>query len=178
MSELAGLVGQELGPTRWIDVTQERIDAFAGATGDPQWIHVDPERAERESPFGTTIAHGFLTLSLCVPMLYELLPPAGTAASTRARCHWHRSIALSSGPVMSVPASARPPRGSTIHSRGRAAPDASTASSRSRGDAAGHQIKSTIEPSNPATPEPAACQGSAALPPGTKTCIPPFASPM
>ena len=80
MSELAGLVGQELGPTRWIDVTQERIDAFAGATDDPQWIHVDRERASRESPFGTTIAHGFLTLSLCVPMLYELLPPAGTAA--------------------------------------------------------------------------------------------------
>jgi acyl dehydratase len=64
MSELAGLVGQELGPTRWIDVTQERIDAFAGATDDPQWIHVDRERASRESPFGTTIAHGFLTLSL------------------------------------------------------------------------------------------------------------------
>ena len=58
-----------------IDVTQERIDAFAAATDDPQWIHVDPERAA-EGPFGTTIAHGFLTLSLCVPMLYELLPPA------------------------------------------------------------------------------------------------------
>ena len=79
MSELAGLVGQELGPTRWIDVTQERIDAFAGATDDPQCIHVDRERASRESPFGTTIAHGFLTLSLCVPMLYELIPPGGSA---------------------------------------------------------------------------------------------------
>lgn len=73
------LVGAELGPTSWIDVTQERIDAFAGATDDPQWIHVDPERAASDSPFGTTIAHGFLTLSLCVPMLYELIPPSARA---------------------------------------------------------------------------------------------------
>ena len=67
------LRGAELGPSSWIDVSQERIDAFAGATGDPQWIHVDPERAAT-GPFGTTIAHGFLTLSLLVPMLYEVLP--------------------------------------------------------------------------------------------------------
>lgn len=73
MSELGDLVGVELGPTAWIEVTQERIDAFAAATDDPQWIHVDPARAA-EGPFGTTIAHGFLTLSLCVPMLYEVLP--------------------------------------------------------------------------------------------------------
>jgi acyl dehydratase len=77
---LSELVGVELGPTSWMDVGQERIDAFAAATEDPQWIHVDRERAGRESPFGTTIAHGFLTLSLCVPMLYELLPLGGTAA--------------------------------------------------------------------------------------------------
>lgn len=77
MNRLDDLVGVELGPTSWIDVTQERIDAFASATGDPQWIHVDPERAA-EGPFGTTIAHGFLTLSLCVPMLYEALPRADT----------------------------------------------------------------------------------------------------
>jgi acyl dehydratase len=70
------LVGVELGPSAWIDVTQERIDAFAAATEDPQWIHVDPERAAA-GPFGTTIAHGYLTLALCVPMLYELLPPTG-----------------------------------------------------------------------------------------------------
>jgi acyl dehydratase len=68
------LVGAELGPTSWLDVSQERIDAFAAATDDPQWIHTDPARAA-EGPFGTTIAHGFLTLSLCVPMLYEVLPP-------------------------------------------------------------------------------------------------------
>lgn len=74
MSRLQGLVGVELGPTSWLEVTQERIDAFAAATGDPQWIHTEPERAAK-GPFGTTIAHGFLTLSLCVPMLYEALPP-------------------------------------------------------------------------------------------------------
>jgi acyl dehydratase len=73
---LGDLLGAELGPTSWLDVTQDRIDAFANATGDPQWIHTDPEQAAT-GPFGTTIAHGFLTLSLCVPMLYELLPETG-----------------------------------------------------------------------------------------------------
>ena len=76
MTALGDLVGVELGPTSWIDVPQERIDRFAQATDDPQWIHIDPERAAG-GPFGTTIAHGYLTLSLCVPMLYEVLPPAG-----------------------------------------------------------------------------------------------------
>ena len=76
MSVLRALLGSELGPTSWIDVTQERIDAFAASTEDPQWIHVDPVRAA-EGPFGTTIAHGFLTLSLTVPMLYEALPQDG-----------------------------------------------------------------------------------------------------
>ena len=75
MSRLAGLVGAELGPTSWIEVTQARIDAFATATDDFQWIHVDSARAAA-GPYGTTIAHGFLTLSLCVPVLYELLPPS------------------------------------------------------------------------------------------------------
>jgi acyl dehydratase len=74
VSRLDALVGAELGPSAWLDVTQERIDAFAGATDDPQWIHVDRVKAG-EGPFGTTIAHGFLTLSLCVPMLSGLLPP-------------------------------------------------------------------------------------------------------
>jgi acyl dehydratase len=79
VSGLGELVGAELGPTSWIDVTQERIDAFAAATDDPQWIHVDAERAA-DGPFGTTIAHGFLTLALCVPMLYEALPERGAFA--------------------------------------------------------------------------------------------------
>ena len=61
---LAAKVGQEVVVSDWLEVTQERINQFADATGDHQWIHVDVERARRESPFGTTIAHGFLTLSL------------------------------------------------------------------------------------------------------------------
>ena len=76
MSQLSELVDVELGPTSWVDVTQERIDAFAVATDDPQWIHTDPERAAA-GPFGSTVAHGFLTLSLCVPMMYEVLPRSG-----------------------------------------------------------------------------------------------------
>jgi acyl dehydratase len=64
LEELAAKVGQEVVVSDWLEVTQERIDKFAVATGDHQWIHVDVERARRESPFGTTIAHGFLTLSL------------------------------------------------------------------------------------------------------------------
>lgn len=73
MTDLRELVGVELGPTPWIEITQERIDAFAVATNDRQWIHTDPTRAA-DGPFGTTIAHGFLTLSLCVPMLSAVLP--------------------------------------------------------------------------------------------------------
>ena len=64
--------GLELGPSEWREVTQERIDAFAAATDDPQWIHVDRERAAA-GPFGTTIAHGYLTLALLVPFSYELV---------------------------------------------------------------------------------------------------------
>lgn len=79
-ASLRDLLGVELRPSRWLDVPQERIDAFAAATDDPQWIHVDPERAARESPFGTTVAHGFLTLSLCVPLLSDALPADGRTA--------------------------------------------------------------------------------------------------
>jgi acyl dehydratase len=70
------LVGSELGPTEWVEVTQERIDAFAAATGDHQWIHVDPERAAA-GPFGTTIAHGYLTLSLLPSFLEGVLDVTG-----------------------------------------------------------------------------------------------------
>ncbi len=67
LSDLQPLVGQALGSSDWILVDQQRIDLFAQATGDHQWIHVDPERAA-SGPFGTTIAHGFLTLSLLPEM--------------------------------------------------------------------------------------------------------------
>ena len=67
------VAGAEFGPSSWIDVPQERIDAFAEATGDRQWIHVDPERAAA-GPFGTTIGHGYLTLSLLPAMSYEVVP--------------------------------------------------------------------------------------------------------
>jgi acyl dehydratase len=67
--ELESRVGEEIGVSPWVEMPQERIDLFAKATEDFQWIHVDPERA-RQSPFGTTIAHGFLTLSM-LPRLVE-----------------------------------------------------------------------------------------------------------
>ncbi|HEY9456757.1 MAG TPA: MaoC family dehydratase [Gaiella sp.] len=76
MSAFTELVGRELGPTDWLEVDQERIDTFARATDDPQWIHVDPVRAA-EGPFGTTIAHGYLTLSLCVPLMSRTLGLTG-----------------------------------------------------------------------------------------------------
>jgi len=65
---LQGQLGTELSVGDWLTVDQERIDRFAEVTGDIQWIHVDPERAAKESPYGTTVAHGFLTLSL-IPFL-------------------------------------------------------------------------------------------------------------
>ena len=76
MSALTDLIGKELGPTEWFEVDQARIEEFARATDDPQWIHVDPVRAA-EGPFGTTIAHGFLTLSLCVPLMSQTLQLTG-----------------------------------------------------------------------------------------------------
>lgn len=75
-SELAGSVGSHLGYSDWLEITQERINAFADATDDHQWIHVDPERA-RSGPFGTTIAHGYLTLSLAVRFAAEIFQVEG-----------------------------------------------------------------------------------------------------
>ncbi|HJX85407.1 MAG TPA: MaoC family dehydratase, partial [Candidatus Angelobacter sp.] len=66
-------IGKEIGVTDWLAVSQERIQQFADATGDHQWIHVDRERARRESPFGDTIAHGFLTLSLLPQFMPQVL---------------------------------------------------------------------------------------------------------
>jgi acyl dehydratase len=72
LAELKALAGRDLGHSGWLEITQLRVDAFAGATGDHQWIHVDPERAAA-GPFGGTIAHGYLTLSLVIPLFGELL---------------------------------------------------------------------------------------------------------
>nr|WP_280925009.1 MULTISPECIES: MaoC family dehydratase [unclassified Ciceribacter] len=74
MSQIPGLVGEEIGLSSWITVDQTMIDAFAGATNDHQFIHVDPARAAAETSFGGTIAHGFLTLSLLSAMNYDCLP--------------------------------------------------------------------------------------------------------
>jgi acyl dehydratase len=71
VTELRGLVGQQVGLSDWFTVTQERINAFAEAIEDRQWIHCDPERARAESPYGTTIAHGYLTLSLLGHLLRQ-----------------------------------------------------------------------------------------------------------
>jgi len=79
MSDLRDAIGKELGPTDWLEISQERIDAFADATDDHQWIHVDPARAA-DGPFGTTIAHGYLTLSLCAPLLAQALAGIGGAS--------------------------------------------------------------------------------------------------
>ncbi|MFD3508917.1 MaoC family dehydratase [Nocardia sp. NPDC058666] len=76
---LRAAVGLELGPSDWITVDQRRIDLFAEATGDHQWIHVDPDRAAA-GPYGTTIAHGFLTLSLIVPMTQEIMSVSAAKA--------------------------------------------------------------------------------------------------
>jgi len=70
LAELKALVGQEVAVSDWVHITQERVNQFAEATGDHQWIHLDVERCKRESPFGGPIAHGFLTLSL-LPMLMQ-----------------------------------------------------------------------------------------------------------
>lgn len=75
IQHLQELAGQEVAVSQWIDVSQQRIDAFAEATGDRQWIHVDPARAAAESPYGQTIAHGFLTLSLLSAMAAPIAVP-------------------------------------------------------------------------------------------------------
>src|SRR5918994_2764738 len=82
MGSLPGFIGRELGASDWVAVDQERIDRFAECTGDRQWIHVDVERARRESPFGGPVAHGYLTLALVAPMAMELgvVPPDAAAA--------------------------------------------------------------------------------------------------
>lgn len=76
VQELAGLVGEPVGVSDWVQVTQRDINTFADATGDQQWIHIDPERAA-SGPFGTTIAHGFLTLSLLPRLWHDIYTVEG-----------------------------------------------------------------------------------------------------
>ena len=75
--ELLAAAGSEIGVSDWFAVTQQLVDAFAALTLDPQWIHIDTEKAQRESPFGTTIAHGFLTLSLLSQLFRQIFRYAG-----------------------------------------------------------------------------------------------------
>ena len=77
LGDLASLVGTTLGPTEGVEVTQERVNTFATATGDHQWIHVDVERANAESPFGGPIAHGYLTLSLGPALMPSIMTVTG-----------------------------------------------------------------------------------------------------
>lgn len=78
ITNIGAFVGRELGASRWMALDQGRIDAFADCTGDRQWIHVDAGRARRESPLGTTVAHGYLTLATIAPSTFEVVvEPAG-----------------------------------------------------------------------------------------------------
>ncbi len=77
-AELPGLAGTVLKPSGWLEITQERVNTFADATDDHQWIHVDPERA-KDGPFGAPIAHGFLTLSLIIPLWTVLFDVKGVS---------------------------------------------------------------------------------------------------
>ncbi|MGV9878009.1 MaoC family dehydratase [Streptomyces sp. NPDC003006] len=80
LAELTSLSGADLGRTEWREITQERVNTFADATDDHQWIHTDPEKA-RTGPFGAPIAHGYLTLSLIIPLFNELLDITGVSMS-------------------------------------------------------------------------------------------------
>jgi len=82
MATMSDWTGREIGVSGWLTIDQHRIDAFAECTGDRQWIHIDVERARRESPYGGTIAHGYLTLSLAASLAMEagVIPPDAAAA--------------------------------------------------------------------------------------------------
>jgi len=80
IDQIKARIGQNIGTSKWFDIGQQRIDDFADATEDHQFIHIDVERAKKETPFGGTIAHGFLTLSLLAPMGYDALPAIANRA--------------------------------------------------------------------------------------------------
>ena len=84
-AELKTLVGEHVGYSDWMDISQERVNLFAEATGDHQWIHIDVERAKKESPFGGPIAHGYLTLSLAPVLLPQAVITSTGSSGSRAR---------------------------------------------------------------------------------------------
>lgn len=86
-AEIKPLVGEHLGYSDWMEITQERVNLFAEATGDHQWIHVDPERAKKESPFGGPIAHGYLTLSLAPVLLPQAVITTGFKMGVNYGCN-------------------------------------------------------------------------------------------
>ncbi len=90
---LQELVGEHLGYSDWLEVTQERVNQFAEATGDHQWIHVDPERAKKESPFGGPIAHGYLTLSLGPVLMPQVVATTGFKMGVNYGCNKVRFMA-------------------------------------------------------------------------------------
>ena len=92
LAELSSLVGTQLGVSDWITVDQERINQFAACTDDCQWIHVDVKRARGESPFGTTIAHGFLTLAMLAPTATEVWIGSLGATTLNYGIDWVRFI--------------------------------------------------------------------------------------
>lgn len=89
-ASIEGMVGERVGPTEWREVTQEMIDTFAELSGDHQWIHVDTERAREESPFGTTIAHGNLTLSMIDGFRDQLVSVDREAFALGVNLGWNR----------------------------------------------------------------------------------------
>ena len=92
LAAVLALAGRRLGHSDWLEVTQERVDRFADATGDHQWLHVDPQRA-RASRFGGTIAPGFLVLALASPILAQLLRLPGYRTKVNYGCEWVRFLA-------------------------------------------------------------------------------------
>ena len=102
LNEFAAAQGSQLGPTEWMEISQDRVNLFADATDDHQWIHVDPEKAA-DGPFGGTIAHGFLTLSLLPHFSHDLYRVDGISLAVQTRsaavvpC---RPMRMSSGPLL------------------------------------------------------------------------------
>jgi len=84
---LKELIGEHVGYSEWFEITQERVNLFADATGDHQWIHVDPERAKKESPFGGPIAHGYLTLSLGPVLMPQVMLTTGFKMGVNYGCN-------------------------------------------------------------------------------------------